>query len=129
MDYLIGDNSIIYKQNGRILGEIEFPSSDEVTVNICHTHVDKSQQGKGIAGRLVEMAAQELRRTNRKAQVTCSFAIKWFKENPDMKMFCYNLSAEYRKNVKNISYNKQQTEYKTNGFYITANLLDICKYI
>jgi predicted GNAT family acetyltransferase len=82
MDFIIGDNSIIYNQNGRILGEIEFPSSDEATVDICHTHVDKSQQGRGIAGRLVELAAQELRRTNRKAHVSCSYAIKWFKQHP-----------------------------------------------
>ena len=51
-------------------------------VNICHTQVDKAAQGRGLAAELVKQAAEELRRTGRKAELSCSYAIKWFREHP-----------------------------------------------
>ena len=48
-----------------------------------HTYVDHSLRGKGIAAKLLELTADELRKTNRKAVPTCSYAVKWFEDHPE----------------------------------------------
>lgn len=82
MSFITGDNSIIYTENGKVLAQIDFPSAGKNIVNICHTQVNKAAQGKGLAGELVKLAAEEVRRTGRKAELSCSYAIKWFREHP-----------------------------------------------
>ena len=65
------------------IAEITFPAEDENTVNINHTYVDNSLRGQGVAAKLVREAAKQLRRENKKAVVTCSYAKLWFQENED----------------------------------------------
>ncbi len=65
------------------IAEITFPAEDENTVNINHTFVDNSLRGQGVAAKLVAEAAEQLRRENKKAVVTCSYAKLWFQENKD----------------------------------------------
>ncbi len=85
MAFHIYDNAVRYEEDGRVLGEVEFPSVGADSVDICHTWVSGKLRGRGVASLLVETAARELRRTKRKAQVTCSYAAKWFAEHPDYK--------------------------------------------
>ena len=82
MAFKIGKNKIEYKENGEVLGEVDFPAVGLNSVCICHTYVDDALRGKGIAAQLIEMTVNELRKTNRKAILKCSYAVKWFKENP-----------------------------------------------
>lgn len=73
---------LLLDTNNNTLAEVTFPDVDENTVNINHTYVDNSLRGQGIAGKLMKAAAQQLRSQNKKAVLTCSFAIKWFERNP-----------------------------------------------
>jgi len=77
------ENKIVYEEEGVVLAEVDFPAVDEKTVDICHTFVDPSLRGKGIAGELMARAVAELRETGRKALPTCPYAEHWFDEHPE----------------------------------------------
>lgn len=83
MTFHVMDNTIVYKVDGKVLAEVSYPPVGIGTVDICKTHVDESLRGQGIASQLMERTANELRKTKRKAIATCSYAIKWFEQNPD----------------------------------------------
>lgn len=83
MPFVTESNRIYYEQEGRTLAEITFPALDDTTVNIDHTFVDECLRGQGVAGRLMELAAAELERTDRKAVATCSYARRWLENHPD----------------------------------------------
>ena len=71
--------------DGEILAEVSYPAirSGANAVDICHTYVDDSLRGQGLAGELLARAAEELRRTNRKAVPTCTYAVGWFQAHPE----------------------------------------------
>ena len=83
MDYVTEKNWITCLQDGEEVGEVTFPSDGPETVVINHTYVDPALRGNGLADELVRRAADELRRTERRARVTCSYARVWFREHPD----------------------------------------------
>ncbi len=83
MSYKINYNSIEYIKDGEILGIVEFPERRNSVVDINHTFVSERLRGLGIASKLMEMAAEELRKTNRKAIVTCSYARRWFDDHTE----------------------------------------------
>lgn len=83
MSFVVLENTIVYKEDGKVLAEVAFPPIGIGTVDICHTLVDDALRGQGMAGQLMERAAKELRKTKRKAVPTCSYAVKWFDEHPD----------------------------------------------
>ena len=83
MAFIVSENKIEYEENGDILAEISFPAEGYDTVDICHTYVNDALRGQGIAGKLMECAVNEIRRTNRKAIPTCSYAVKWFEQHND----------------------------------------------
>lgn len=79
MEFHIETNRIYAEDpSGRLLAEVTFPPLDEGTVIIDHTFVDASLRGQGIAGKLMEAAARQLRETGRKAVPSCSYAVDWF---------------------------------------------------
>ncbi len=85
MDLKISDNRIyVENEDGKMIAEIDFPEVRPGVVNIVHTEVDKCLEGQGIAGKLTQAAADEIRRTGRKAELSCSYAIKWFAKHEDM---------------------------------------------
>ncbi len=83
MAFVVYENTIVYKEAGIVLAEVAYPPTGIGTVDICRTHVDDALRGQGMAGQLMERAAHELRKTNRTATATCSYAIKWFEQHPD----------------------------------------------
>nr|WP_319488456.1 GNAT family N-acetyltransferase [uncultured Caproiciproducens sp.] len=84
MEFIYEQNRIYVKnESGLVIAEVTFPDIDAQTVNIDHTFVDDSLRGQGIAGKLLEAAASTLRQQNRKACLTCSYAVKWFEKHPE----------------------------------------------
>lgn len=81
---LIHEPDCIYAvdDQDRIVAEITFPVSNGVA-NINHTFVDNSLRGQGVAGKLVQSAAEQIRSAGLKVRLTCSYAIKWFSEHPE----------------------------------------------
>ncbi len=84
MDFTHSNNQIaLYDEEGRLTAEVTFPDVDTDTVNIDHTFVDDSLRGQGVAGQLMKAAAEQLRSQNRKAVLTCSYAVNWFGKHPE----------------------------------------------
>lgn len=84
MDFTYNKNQIaLFDEASRVIAEVTFPDVDEDTVNIDHTFVDDSLRGQGVAGQLMEAAAGYLRTRNKKAVLTCSYAVKWFGKHPE----------------------------------------------
>lgn len=79
------DNDRIWLEDnaGKMIALIEFPEVKPGVVNIVHTEVDPSLGGRGIAGELTKAAAEKLRGENRKAVLSCSYAIRWFSKHPE----------------------------------------------
>ena len=55
-------------ESGRLLAEVTFPSVSARVVDIRHTFVDDSLRGQGVAGRLMEAAARQIRAEGKKAR-------------------------------------------------------------
>jgi predicted GNAT family acetyltransferase len=83
MAFIVYENTIVYKEDGKVLAEVAYPPTGIGTVDICRTHVDDALRGQGIAGQLMERTAIDLRKTRRKAELTCDYAIKWFGQHPE----------------------------------------------
>ena len=83
-----GDTMEIIKEENKIvvlneqqkeIAYIIFPKLENNLVTLKSTYVDETLRGKGIAHQLLVLFCDELRRTNRKAIVTCSYAKIGFK--------------------------------------------------
>jgi len=83
MPFEIYENRVEYVEDGAVLGVVDFPALDGETVDICHTHVDPSLRGRGIAGRMMEKVVECLRQSGRKAYPTCAYAVRWFDDHPE----------------------------------------------
>jgi len=79
----LNDNTCNFTDGGKLIAEVTFPSDSDNTVNINHTFVDDSLRGQGIAGKLMEAAALQIRASGKKAKPTCSYAVKWFEEHTE----------------------------------------------
>ena len=92
MDFKRSDNKIwLEDENGKVIAEIDFPEVEEGVVNINHTEVDESLQGQGIASKLVKEVYQALKETNRKAVLSCSYAIRWFEKHEENQDVLYDI--------------------------------------
>lgn len=79
----IKEDSRIYSldNNKKVIAEITFDESEYGIFTISHTFVDESLRGQGIAGKLVEMAVEEIEKRGGKVEATCSYAKKWLEIN------------------------------------------------
>lgn len=75
----------IYLENeeGKTVAEVTFPHISNDKVNVNHTFVDSSLRGQGMAGKLMTALAADLKKNNKKAQATCSYAVEWFEKHPE----------------------------------------------
>jgi len=70
-------------EQGRTIAEVTFPEVKDGVVDINHTFVDEALRGQGIAGKLMKEAAEHLRKENKKAILTCPYAVGWFDKNKE----------------------------------------------
>ena len=70
--------------NGKIIAEVDFPDSKDGVCEITHTFVDDSLRGQGVAGKLIDAAVQQIQEFDKKTVPVCPYAVKWFKDHPDM---------------------------------------------
>jgi len=84
MNFIHEDNQIyLNDENNHMVATVTFPKESQNIVNIDHTYVDSSLRGQGIAGKLMEETVIQLRESNLKAKLSCSYAVKWFEEHPE----------------------------------------------
>lgn len=84
MDFVHNPNQIaVYTPDYLVIAEVTFPNVDAGTVDVNHTYVDDVLRGQGVAGKLMEELVLELKKSNKKAVLTCPYAIKWFEKHPE----------------------------------------------
>lgn len=83
MAFITKENSIVYEENGRVLAEVCFPEGEGGAAAITRTFVDEALRGRGMAGQLMQRAAEHLRADGRKAVPVCSYAAVWFEKHPE----------------------------------------------
>lgn len=84
MDFIHESNKIyLNDQNNHMIAVVTFPKVLDNVVNIDHTYVDNSLRGQGVAGKLMGETVAQLRESNLKAKLSCSYALKWFQEHPE----------------------------------------------
>ncbi len=82
MNFKISDNKIwLENENGTEIAVVDFPPKDKNIVDINHTFVDSSLRGQGVAGKLMQEVVRVLRESNRKAEISCSYAVGWFEKH------------------------------------------------
>ncbi len=79
-------------ENGRIyanaddqskLAELTYYVREDGTTVIDHTYVSDSLRGKGVAGQMMTVAAEDFRKRNIKVTATCSYAHAWLKRHSE----------------------------------------------
>ena len=65
-------------ENGKQVAVLDHPEVRPGVVNLVHTEVDPSLGGQGIAGKITQAVADSLREKGLKAELSCSYSIKWF---------------------------------------------------
>jgi len=89
MNFIFEKNRIyLENEKGECVAEVTFPQISQNEVNINHTFVDISLRGQGIADKLVRELAVYLRKNNKKAISTCSYAADWFGNHPEFNDVC-----------------------------------------
>ena len=70
-------------ENCRQIALLDHPEVRPGVVNLMHTEVDPSLGGQGIAGKITQAVADDLREKGLKAELSCSYSIKWFSKHPE----------------------------------------------
>lgn len=84
MEFLYEANRIYAQdETGNLLAEVTFPEKQTGVCEIDHTFVDTSLRGQGIAGRLLQSAADTIRKNGKKARPVCSYAVAWFEKHTE----------------------------------------------
>ena len=84
MDFTYKPNQIaLLGEDNQLLAEVTFPEIDKNTVNIDHTFVDPALRGQNMADKLMHAVAEQLSAEDKKAVLTCSYAVKWFGKHPE----------------------------------------------
>ena len=92
-----GERTWLEDETGRQIALLEHPQVRPGVVNLAHTEVDPSFGGQGIAGRITETVAKQLRAGGTKAELSCSYSIKWFAQHPEYADVLADPEEEVRK--------------------------------
>jgi predicted GNAT family acetyltransferase len=68
-------------ENGRLNAETTFHQTENGETDIDHTYVHPDLRGQGIAGDMMGVVAEHLRKKGAKVTASCSYANIWFKRN------------------------------------------------
>ena len=86
MDFKYGKNSIYCGESeSNHQAIIQYTEVTPRVKNVTHTGVDKSLEGQGIAGQLVDKLVQRAREEGFKLQATCSYAKSKLEKTEDYK--------------------------------------------
>ncbi|MGB3068027.1 MAG: GNAT family N-acetyltransferase [Ottowia sp.] len=71
-------------ESSQVVGHITYEAAAEGVVDLTHTEIDPSQQGKGLGGLLVGYALGDIRALGARAIPTCTFIAKYMDEHPEV---------------------------------------------
>ncbi|MCR5691776.1 MAG: N-acetyltransferase [Eubacterium sp.] len=99
-DLKVSDSKIWLEDSaGNMIAFVEFPEFEPGKVEVTHTIVDPSIQGQGVADFLTQAMAEKLLAEGKKAELTCSYAIRWF-----------HLHREFREVLADPEYEEQKAK-------------------
>lgn len=77
------ENGRIYSlsEDNELLAEVTYADKENGVVDINHTYVNPVLRGKGVAGTLMELVTEHLRKHSLKATASCSYANEWLKKH------------------------------------------------
>ena len=75
------DRIVCLDDDNTEVGKVCFSQIETGVYDINHTFVADSMQGKGIAGQLVSLAIEEIRKRGGKVVASCSYAKKYMEKN------------------------------------------------
>ncbi|MDQ7092955.1 GNAT family N-acetyltransferase [Desulfosporosinus sp. PR] len=80
------ENRRIYcaDENGELLCETTFVRKEDGELNIDHTYVNPNMRGQGLAGKMMAVVAEYLKKNGLKASATCSYANTWLKRHEEL---------------------------------------------
>ena len=82
MEFQIQDGRIFHvNEANELMAEATYVYLSDGVVDINHTFVSPALRGQGVAGKLMEVLATELRAKDLKATATCSYAEVWLEKN------------------------------------------------
>ena len=68
---------------GELMAEIDFCVVRDGVIDITHTFVNPVLRGQGIAGQLMELIVDYMRRNKLKAIASCSYSNSWLQKNKE----------------------------------------------
>ena len=84
MEFQIEEGRVFnVNEQQELMAEATYVQLGGGVVDIDHTYVSPVLRGQGIAGKLMEALANELRAKHLKATATCSYAEVWLEKNHD----------------------------------------------
>jgi len=99
-DLKVSDSKIWLEDSaGNMIAFVEFPEFEPGKVEVTHTIVDPSIEGRGVAALLTKTMAEKLMAEGKKAELTCSYAIRWF-----------HIHKEYREVLVDPEYEEQKAQ-------------------
>ena len=84
-------------ESGKQIAILDHPEIRKDVVRLTHTEVDPSLGGQGIAGKITQFVADKLRSEGQKAELSCSYAVKWFAKHPEYADILADPKAEAEK--------------------------------
>ena len=98
MNYKSENNKTwIEDDKGKQIAILEYPEVKPGLVNIVHTEVIPEMNGQGLAGKITEYVANELRKQGIKAELTCSYSIRRFSKHSEYNDILSDPEAEAKK--------------------------------
>jgi predicted GNAT family acetyltransferase len=82
MDFQFTDGRVYcLDENKEVLAEATYVHTSNGEVDIDHTYVSPVLRGQGVAAKMMEAVAAQLRARGLKATATCSYANAWLRHN------------------------------------------------
>lgn len=83
----ITENKIILIDNNKEIAYIEFQNLDNGTIDVLHVVVNEDFQDQGYGKIIMQELENYLKNNNKKAKLTCSFAIKYATKHEEINKF------------------------------------------
>ena len=84
MDYKYDKNKIYANdEKGELMVKAEFVVVGEGVIDIIHVYTNPALRGQGVAGQLMEVVVEYMRKNDLKAIASCSYANSWLQKNKD----------------------------------------------
>lgn len=83
MEFLREERFYQKNEDGDTIAEIKWKQAGDDKVDATHTFVDPSLRGQGIAEKLVDRLAEEMRKEGKTIIPTCPYIEKLFERKPE----------------------------------------------